>query len=179
MPEKLLFLLSCCHNLICLIFYFSSSNPYNTSYSSPPQCLLLFLGFYVNSSDVFKLRMGLLARLECCELTHRNWWMRCVLGCWERRVALICHWRGGPERSGSEGVWGMVCGRRRPSGVEKSDDQGKHKHTDRLRVTMPPFLHACDYTMYTVQIQAGLMTASIFSLYGMFFMLCATHIIRN
>lgn len=30
-----------------------------------------------------------------CTLTHGAWWMRGVSGCWERRVALICHWREG------------------------------------------------------------------------------------
>lgn len=51
-------------------------------------------------------------------------------------MALICHWRGGPERSGvGRCVRDGACGRKRPLGTEKSDDLGKHESTDRLRAT--------------------------------------------
>lgn len=66
------------------------------------------------------------------ELSAGAWWMRGVSGCWESRVALICHRRG--AQGGSTGarwgdVWGMVCGSRGPLGIQKSDDHGRRIHT--------------------------------------------------
>lgn len=45
-------------------------------------------------------------------------------------------------------MWGMVCGRKRPLGIEKSDDHGRHESTDCLWVTKLSIPCACDYNTH-------------------------------
>lgn len=95
------------------------------------------------------------------EISAGAWWMRGVSGCWESRVALICHRRG--AQGGSTGarwgdVWGMVCGSRGPLGIQKSDDHGRGIHTVPLGNTKLSVLRACVCRTYTRQMQAAAVT---------------------
>lgn len=55
----------------------------------------------------------------------------------------------------------MVCGRKRPLGIEKSDDHGRHKSTDCLWVTKSSPNCVAVSAAHTLQMQAALMTACI------------------
>lgn len=82
-------------------------------------------------------------REKGCELTQ------CLMNEW-------CLWLLGEETSfnmslegrfcwsrGGENMWGMVCGRERPLGTEKSDDRGRHKSTHCRKATpSSPFIVA-------------------------------------
>lgn len=96
-----------------------------------------------------------LGRVECAgirergEFTHSAWWMRGVPGCWERRVALICHWREEPGRL----YWSRV-GRYVRDGVWQEETVGHRKewwpwktriHRLPLGSTKLSILCACDY----------------------------------
>lgn len=87
-----------------------------------------------------------LGREVGAEFTHSAWWMRGVAGCWEKRLALICHWREEPGRL----YWSRV-GRYVRDGVWQEETVGHRKEWWPWKTRLPlgstklSISSACDY----------------------------------